>query len=361
MSARSPPLPFDRICNLLSQFYKFGTIDQSSIKEFDSWEDRNYYFEDKTDKYVLKIMREMPSTSVDLVRGLAEVMLYLHERRIPCSWPIKALDGKPVVVLKENELINSTRCETNNYLPPSHECRVTKEQQYCVMVLTFIEGNLADECPMTSELLFNIGSCFASMDKELQEFTHQSIVNRRYSFDLKNLSNAKPHLKSITDPQRRAVFTKIINTFESQVLPEVPYLSTGTIHNDGNMKNIIVKQGSSTAIGGVIDFCDCVHSCHIFELAVLVTMAIDSVNITPAKAIVQGYLEKLQLPKRDLNLLYYTVLGRLALVYIYGQMTLNDDTSNEYIYEAVQTAWSKSELLHSISKEDFDKALCLYI
>lgn len=129
----------------------------------------------------------------------------------------------------------------------------------------------------------------------------------------------KPHLKSITDPQRRAVFTKIINTFESQVLPEVPYLSTGTIHNDGNMKNIIVKQGSSTAIGGVIDFCDCVHSCHIFELAVLVLMAIDGVDVTPAKAIVQGYLEKLQLPDRDLNLLYYTVLGRLALVYIYGE------------------------------------------
>lgn len=168
MSARSPSLPLDRICSLLSQFYKFGTIDQSSIKEFDSWEDRNYYFEDKTgDKFVLKIMREMPSTSVDLVRGLAEVMLYLHEKRIPCSWPIKALDGKPVVVLKENELIPTMRCEANDYLLPSHEC-VTKEQQYCVMALTFVEGNLADECPMTSELLHNIGHCFASMDKELQ-------------------------------------------------------------------------------------------------------------------------------------------------------------------------------------------------
>ena len=163
--SRSPQLPRDRICNLLSQFYKFGTIDQSSIEEFDSWEDRNYYFEDKSgDKFVLKIMREMPSTSAELVRGLAEVMLYLHQRGLPCSWPIKALDGKPVVILKENELI-SMRCEANTYLSPSHG---SKQQQYCVMVLTFIEGSLADECPMTNELLFNIGRCFASMDKELQ-------------------------------------------------------------------------------------------------------------------------------------------------------------------------------------------------
>ena len=144
-------------------------------------------------------------------------------------------------------------------------------------------------------------------------------MNRKYSFDLKNLSDAKPHLKSVLDPQRRVVFTNFMTSFESQVLPEVPYLSTGIIHNDGNMKNIIIRKGSSTAIGGVIDFCDCVHSCHIFELAVLVLMAIDGVDITPAKAIVQGYLEKLQLPYKDLNLLYYTVLGRLALVYLYGK------------------------------------------
>lgn len=142
---------------------------------------------------------------------------------------------------------------------------------------------------------------------------------RRYSFDLKNLSDARPYLELVRKPERRHIYAKFMTMFESQVLPQVPYLSKGIIHNDGNMQNIVVNQDSTT-ISGVIDFGDCVHSCHIFELGGLVLKAIGEDDITPGKAIIEGYMECFQLPKKDLNLLYYVVLGRLTTVYVYGMI-----------------------------------------
>ena len=171
---RTPQLSIEVICRLLSRFYHFQSIDGSTVKEFDSWEDRNYYFESggSGDKFVLKIIREvLPSTRVELVQGLAEVMLFLNRHGHSCSCPVKGVDGRAVLVFEEEELFppcSSLKCE----VAPSNKTTLllgdTKQQRYCAMVLTYIEGDMADQCSVTSKLLFNIGYFFASMNKELQ-------------------------------------------------------------------------------------------------------------------------------------------------------------------------------------------------
>ena len=172
---RTPQLSIEVICRLLSRFYHFQSIDGSTVKEFDSWEDRNYYFESgrSGDKFVLKIIREvLPSTSVELVQGLAEVMLFLNRHGHSCSCPVKGVDGRAVLVFEEEELFppcSSLKCE----VAPNG---VSKQQRYCAMVLTYIEGDMADQCSVTSKLLFNIGYFFASMNKELQVYNRHEFL-----------------------------------------------------------------------------------------------------------------------------------------------------------------------------------------
>lgn len=147
-------------------------------------------------------------------------------------------------------------------------------------------------------------------------------MKRQYhKYDLKYLPSLRSFLHIVTsddDKQHEVCLGKIIDMYESHVVPMIPILSQGIIHNDGNMKNIIVSEDESF-IEGVIDFGDCIHSCHIFELAILMANAFSHpFCVHSVRPLVSGYIEAFTLPRQDMQLLYYVVLGRLAQIYING-------------------------------------------
>ena len=97
----------------------------------------------------------------------------------------------------------------------------------------------------------------------------------------------------------------------------------GIIHNDVNPMNIVTSRNSSGRlfINGLIDFTESVPSPYVFELGV--TMAYVMIRakdpIKYVKPVIQGYLSSFPLSKASLDLVYYVILGRLALSYINGK------------------------------------------
>ena len=74
-------------------------------------------------------------------------------------------------------------------------------------------------------------------------------------------------------------------------------------------------------VNGVIDFGDCVHSCHIFELGILLVEAMgtrDKEPLTSITPVVSGYLNAFPITKNELDLLYYIVSGRTIQICING-------------------------------------------
>ena len=87
--------------------------------------------------------------------------------------------------------------------------------------------------------------------------------------------------------------------------------------------NIVTSRDSSGRlfINGLIDFTESVPSPYVFELGV--TMAYVMIRaedpIKYIKPVIQGYLSTFPLSKASLDLVYYVILGRLALSYINGK------------------------------------------
>ena len=111
---------------------------------------------------------------------------------------------------------------------------------------------------------------------------------------------------------------QIFNGFEEHVVPVIPKLSRGILHNDPNDLNILVHRNDDSnaeySVCGIIDFGDCIVSCHVFELAIMMAYAMLSKEnpiqlVTPLLA---GYISAFPLPETDLDCLYWGVLGRLA-------------------------------------------------
>ena len=109
---------------------------------------------------------------------------------------------------------------------------------------------------------------------------------------------------------------QIFDDFEKNVTPNIPSFRRGVIHNDPNDMNILVKKNSEDCydVTGIIDFGNCMRSCYIFELAIMIAYSM-LCKKNPVEFIVPmlaGYLNAFPLPEKELDCLYYSVLGRLA-------------------------------------------------
>lgn len=197
--------PSDSVTYLLSEFYRFKEVNSSSIKELNSWGDRNYYFQglltvenvddvtvvhsasDKepfltsNNEFILKVFNWDDSSNVEFIQGIGEMMKFLYVCGYNCSFPVRAVSNHSVLVLDEDvtvQLSHFTRGQTllfttddQGYVNLQRSLQQTstaKNHHYCLMVLHYVPGEVAVNVPISNQLLFNIGRCFGSMNNKLQ-------------------------------------------------------------------------------------------------------------------------------------------------------------------------------------------------
>ena len=163
--ARPPNISTKTVTELLLKLYPFVLVEETTVKQLDSYEDRNYYFKGvlesdnqdhrESSTHILKLFNVC--NSHELMEGVTGVLKHLKNKDFNCCFPIASSNGVDVEVLSENQL---TRGD------PS--VRAGSRVLHCVCVLTYIPGNLLCDVKMTRKLGYEVGSLVGSMDALLQ-------------------------------------------------------------------------------------------------------------------------------------------------------------------------------------------------
>lgn len=198
-----------------------------------------------------------------------------------------------------------------------------------------------------------------------QSFTHPAIEARIYHWDLKYFPGVKRYLGAIDDVNKIAMATKVFDYFGEHIEPVIPSLRHRIIHADCNEQNILLRrlpEGGPYEVCGILDFGDCVHSCLVFNLAILLTyimlLLVNKDPLRGAVPVICAYQEVQPLETSELQLLYYCVLARLCLSVLTGAYSYRQDPTNVYLLGTQESGWKLLQMLLSTPKEEVDRLWC---
>ncbi|OEK01654.1 aminotransferase class III [Roseivirga sp. 4D4] len=286
-----------------------------SLKTMEGYISENYLVSSDQGKYVLKVYDYSAQTEAEIIAETEFVNRLTHLTANQVSRPIKNQD---------NELLTRTADDK------------------ILRLLSFVEGTFLAEAQHTPELFQSLGSFMAEIDLKLASFRNPGIESRRLEWDLQNLSLIKSLIEHIKDPSRRKLVKHFFIQWDLNVAPVRPRLRQSVIHNDGNDWNVLTKDNRVT---GIIDFGDSVYTQLINELAITITYAIFDKEdpLTWAVYTTNGYHQKYPLERRELEVLYYLIAGRLITSVCKSAQEKTKQPNSDYITISEKPAWDLLE------------------
>ena len=164
-----------------------------------------------------------------------------------------------------------------------------------------------------------------------------------------------PHLR---DNEKRETALVIVAMYEEHIVPALPAMKKGMVHNDMNGMNIIFKvTKDGCEMAGVIDFSDCIHTCYLFELAIMLAYAMceKEAPVQFVAPMLQGYRDAFPVSKEELDCLYYAVLARLCQSAVNGEYRFSQEPWNMYLLTTPAEAWRLMRLLLTLTKEGVEE------
>ena len=186
-AGRPPSLSSAAVVKLVKEFFWFKAVDELSVKEFPSYDDRNFYFrgtleeardhlqtdgvEDVTPhaqqklegEYVLKLNNPL-FASYDVLLGINALLNHLHANGCTrCIRPLVGRAGADVLEITKEKLME--------YGSNSDLTEKMKESKCFMRVVTFIPGeclDTVDKHHLTPRLLYDVGNCVGNACAILQ-------------------------------------------------------------------------------------------------------------------------------------------------------------------------------------------------
>ncbi|XP_068755630.1 hydroxylysine kinase-like [Montipora capricornis] len=343
---------------LASTLFGLRVSDPSEVKEFDSFDDRNFYMKGtftnhssefseetpqlaKEDEFVLKILNHLDSEDLANVNAQNEIMIHLKAHGFDCPIPIQSVDSAYTVVCTLKSSGNHDEMEKmKNEGAPS--------RVHAVRLLRFVPGKLLKDVSCTFNLLFDLGRYVARMHEALQGFHHPGVGSlQKLEWDLSQLFVLESYISLVSQSETELnVFQNVYSNFVSGVIPQLAHLKKHVIHGDLNESNILVvpsRHCDGHEISSVLDFGDVSLSYRVFEVAICMMYMIllrvkqgDSHNeaIRGAGHVLCGYLSIYNLSELELSLLYWSVAGRLFQSIIVGRFKQSLEPDNMYLTQA---------------------------
>ena len=197
-------------------------------------------------------------------------------------------------------------------------------------LLHWINGGFLYSATHTPGLLVSLGDLLARLDMMLLTEHQPVLMGRRIIWDLQRLPSLRSSLSLIRSADIRKKVHYFLLQFEEVVIPVLPSLRHSLIHNDANDWNVLVEKDRVT---GLIDFVDMVYGPLIQDLAVCLTYALFEKEdpLDWASHMIRGYHAVLPLEKKELDILYYLVAGRLCMSLLNSAASTSADPTNEYL------------------------------
>ncbi|KAG0724729.1 Hydroxylysine kinase [Chionoecetes opilio] len=326
----------------------------SSIKELNSYDDRNFYIKVEEgnknphikelcpDGYVLKITNLLDSKKSEIIAAQVEMMCFLHSRGFKVPKPEKNVTGSHIIYAKiSGDQVGEVGGE------------------HIVRLLTFIPGKILCQVPYTAQLFYEGGVYVARLDNVLKDFTNEALKQRSFMWCMENVPQVSKFLFAVKDEQRRKLVEEVLQAWQDKVMPLLPVLERGFIHGDFNEQNIIVhsREGdpSTYHIDGLIDFGDIQHSCFLFELAIFIMYVMLEVKaMSPnevAGHVLAGYLTHRTILDKEWDILKECIAARFAQSLVLGAYSYVQDPGNQYLLVTATRGWAVLDTFWHTPKE----------
>jgi 4-aminobutyrate aminotransferase-like enzyme/Ser/Thr protein kinase RdoA (MazF antagonist) len=322
MQAYIPRFSTERIREIAKKLYGI----EADVKLLTSDIDQNFHLKTSTgEQYVFKILNR--KKELDFIEGQQSVLQHLNGDT-PYSFQqiIPTLSAKNTGIIQDKEN-QSYHCWMVSYLPGT------------------LLGNLRDH---SDQLCYGLGRLLGYMDKSLELFEHP-VFKRYFRWDLRNALDARPLLEYISSQRKRNIISHFLNQYESYVVPLLPDLKKGIIHNDANDFNVIVDT-EHDQVTGIIDFGDMIYTEIINELGVALAyiMMHKDDPLVPAISVVASYNKIFPLHEKELKVLFHLIATRLCLSVIISANDSRQNPDNEYLTASEQPAWDLLDKLVGI-------------
>jgi ethanolamine-phosphate phospho-lyase len=295
--------------NTIKPWFNFEIVD---LKKLNGYENVNYLLKTDSGKFIFKTY----VYSKDMLALIEAENTVLNALENPNTFP-EPISFKNGSLLKI-AIINNTKTI----------CRV----------LTFLEGEFLGDIKHTPSLIESIGRFAAELDLQFLKLNNYVLKARQWEWDLQYLSLNKKYSYAIESASDRNLVSYFFQQYDLHVTPIIPELRKSIIHNDVNEWNILIKNNS---VSGLIDFGDLAHSPLINELAIAITYACYDKDdpLEWAIYLIKGYHNVLPLEKKELDILYYLIAGRLCMSVCNSAHAKKVDQENRYASSSEKNAW----------------------
>jgi hydroxylysine kinase len=185
-----------------------------------------------------------------------------------------------------------------------------------VRLITWLDGVLLGGRVLPAAGLRNLGQVLARLALALAGFSHPA-ERHPLLWDMQHAASLRPLLPTIPEDTARRWVARLIDRFEARVLPVLPALPTGVIHNDLTGSNLLMRAHDEGRVVGVLDFGDLTRAPLVQELGVTASYHLgfeDGADLfAPLAPLVAGYEAVRPLTEPEALVLFDLIATRLAL------------------------------------------------
>ena len=183
---------------------------------------------------------------------------------------------------------------------------------------------------------------------------------RELLWDVRQCTRLRPLTGAIAGRNRRALVIRLIDRFETEVLPLWPLLRTQVVHGDLTLENTLLDDRDR--VSAVIDFGDAVQSSILLDLVSALTAVMRRRDprevFRIARIFVEGYTSTMPLEPAERQLLGAVLGARLAAVVTINAWHIQRHPDKASYFEPpADDAWALLELFDSAGYEQLDATL----
>ena len=161
-----------------------------------------------------------------------------------------------------------------------------------------------------------LGRTLARLARALAGFSHPA-DRHPLLWDMQHAAALRPLLAMIPEDTARGWVARLIDRFEARVLPALPDLPTGVIHNDLTGSNLLMLADDDQRVAGVLDFGDLVRGPLVQDLGVTASYHLQQDEeadlFAPLAPLLAGYEAVRPMTEPEALVLFDLIATRLAL------------------------------------------------
>lgn len=359
---QKPVLDAEGAAAVAASLYGLAVV-PGSIKDLDSYDDRNFYFKATADRpewlsasdengagdgaahFVLKVHNGVESAEPSFIEAQNEAMGRVRAGGgVWCPRALPSLAGLPIA---------------RHGVPTAESDGAPRN--LALRCLPFRPGRLlGDVREPSAALLAQLGATAARVSASLETFSHPATRRPTFIWDLAHAHGVRTLLLHLP-AERRPTVAGVLDEFEARVLPRAHELRAQVIHNDLNDQNVLVDEAGAEVVG-LLDFGDLCHSWLVNELAISIAYvaiarfygSTDAARPGPdeaaamrrdIEAVTAGFEAARPLNEAERAVLPTLVAGRVAVSLTLGAYSSSLDPSNEYLKMTLLPGWRALQLL----------------